>query len=125
MNDKTPQELFERMASKGQGMFKDFSKNESHEMMSQLGNSWNTIMSRAMESPEEWVKTMSGFYQDQFNLWVNMFNPASESAVKPARGDRRFSGDEWEESPVHNYLKQSYLLSSRWMTGMILSLIHI
>jgi len=119
MNEKTPQELFEKMASKGHGMFKDFSKNESHEMMSQLGNSWNTIMSRAMESPEEWVKTMSGFYQDQFNLWVNMFNPASESTVKPARGDRRFSGDEWEESPVHNYLKQSYLLSSRWMTGMI------
>jgi polyhydroxyalkanoate synthase len=119
MNDKTPQELFETMAKKSKGMFKDFSKNESHEMMSQLGNSWNTIMSRAMESPEEWVKTMSGFYQEQFNLWVNMFNPSSESAVQPARGDRRFSGDAWEESPIHNYLKQSYLLSSRWMTNMI------
>ena len=119
MNKRNPQELFEEMAKKGHGMFKDFSKNESKEMMSQFGNSWNTIMTRAMESPEEWVKTMGGFYQDQFNLWTNMFNPNAESALQPDRGDRRFSGDEWEESPVHNYLKQSYLLSSRWLTGMV------
>ena len=119
MDDKTPQELFEKMASRGHTMFKDFSANESKEMMAQFANSWNTIITRAMESPEEWVKTMTGFYQDQFNLWVNMFNPASQPLVKPERGDRRFSGEEWEESPVHNYLKQSYLLSSRWLTGMV------
>ncbi|MEH6503216.1 MAG: class I poly(R)-hydroxyalkanoic acid synthase [Cycloclasticus sp.] len=119
MMDKTPQELFEKMAQKGHGMFKDFSKNESQEMMSQFANSWSTIMTRAMESPDEWVKTVSGFYQEQFNLWLNMFNPEKKSTVQAARGDRRFSGDEWEESPVHNYLKQSYLLSSRWLTGMV------
>ena len=119
MNEKTPQDIFEEMAGKGKHMFKDFSKNESKEMMSQFGNSWNTIMTRAMESPEEWVKTMSGFYQEQFTLWTNMFNQNAESSVQPAKGDRRFSGDEWEQSPVHNYLKQSYLLSSRWLTGMV------
>lgn len=119
MENRTPQELFEKMAEKGHHMFKDFSMNESQEMMSQFGNSWNTIMTRAMESPDEWVKTMSGFYQDQFNLWVNMFNPSASSTVQPERGDRRFSGDEWDESPVHNYIKQSYLLSSRWLTDMV------
>jgi len=119
MNDKTPQELFEQMASKGHKMFKDFSLAESQEMISQFSNSWNTILTRAMESPEEWVQTMSGFYQDQFNLWVNMFNPSGSSSVQPERGDRRFSGPEWEESPVHNYIKQSYLLSSRWLTSMV------
>jgi len=119
MDDKSPQEIFEKMAEKGHNMFKDFSAAESKEMLSQFGNAWNTIVTRAMESPEEWVKTMSGFYQDQFNLWINMFNPASQSTVHPERGDRRFSGDEWEESPVHNYLKQSYLLSSRWLTGLV------
>lgn len=119
MNNKTPQELFEKMAAKGHGMFKDFSKNESQEMMAQFANSWNTIMTRAMESPEEWVKAVSGFYQNQFDIWLNMFNPNSSSSVQPERGDRRFSGVEWEESPVHNYLKQSYLLSSRWLTDLV------
>ena len=119
MDDKTPQEVFEDMAKKGHAMFKDFSLNESKEMMTEFTNSWNTIMTRAMESPEEWIQSMTGLYQQQFNLWVNMFNPSSTSQVHPDKTDRRFSGDEWEESPVHNYLKQSYLLSSRWLTGLI------
>lgn len=119
MNNKTPQELFEKMTTQGHGMFKDFSKNESQEMMAQFANSWNTIMTRAMESPEEWVKAVSGFYQNQFDIWLNMFNPNSASSVQPEQGDRRFSGAEWEESPVHNYIKQSYLLSSRWLTGLV------
>ncbi|OUR68388.1 class I poly(R)-hydroxyalkanoic acid synthase [Cycloclasticus sp. 46_83_sub15_T18] len=119
MDNRNPQELFEDMAKQGHSMFKDFSFHESQEMMSQFGNSWNTIMTRAMESPDEWVKTLSGFYQDQFELWLNMFNPAADSNVQAVGGDRRFVGSEWEESPVHNYLKQSYLLSSRWLTGMV------
>lgn len=119
MNNKTPQELFEKMTAQGHRMFKDFSKNESQEMMAQFANSWNTIMTRAMESPEEWVKAVSGFYQNQFDIWLNMFNPNSASSVQPEQGDRRFSGAEWEESPVHNYIKQSYLLSSRWLTGLV------
>lgn len=119
MNNKTPQELFEKMTAQGHRMFKDFSKNESQEMMAQFANSWNTIMTRAMESPEEWVKAVSGFYQNQFDIWLNMFNPNNASSVQPEQGDRRFSGAEWEESPVHNYIKQSYLLSSRWLTGLV------
>lgn len=119
MNDKTPQELFDSMASKGHNMFKDLSASESKEMMSQFTSSWNTIMTRAMESPEEWVKTMTGFYQEQFSLWLNMFNPSADTSIKPQRGDRRFSAEEWEESPIHNYMKQSYLLSSKWLTGMV------
>ena len=81
MNNKTPQELFEKMTAQGHGMFKDFSKNESQEMMAQFANSWNTIMTRAMESPEEWVKAVSGFYQNQFDIWLNMFNPKDRKSV--------------------------------------------
>ncbi len=119
MEKMDPQALFEKFASKGHHMFKDFSVSESQEMADQFVNSWNTIMKRSMESPEEWLKTITGFYQDQYNLWINMFKLSSEGVVQPVRGDRRFSAPEWEESPLHNYIKQSYLLSSRWLTGMI------
>lgn len=119
MNDKTPQELFENMTSKGHNMFKDLSASESKEMISQFSSSWNTIVTRAMESPDEWVKTMTGFYQEQFGLWMNMFTPGGESPVEAKKGDRRFQAAEWDESPVHNYMKQSYLLTSKWLTGMV------
>jgi polyhydroxyalkanoate synthase len=119
MKEKNPQALFEEFASKGHQMFKDFSVSESQEMVDQFVNSWNTIMTHSMENPEEWVKTITGFYQDQYNLWINMFNPSAGDVAQPVRGDRRFSAPEWEESPLHNYLKQSYLLMSRELTGMI------
>ncbi|MDP6791859.1 MAG: hypothetical protein QGH58_08125, partial [Arenicellales bacterium] len=70
MNETNPQALFEKYAAKGHHLFKDFSLSESQEMASQFTNSWNTIMTRAMDSPEEWAKTITGFYQDQFRLWV-------------------------------------------------------
>ena len=119
MNETNPQALFEKYAAKGHHLFKDFSLSESQEMASQFTNSWNTIMTRAMDSPEEWTKAITGFYQDQFRLWVNMFNPSAEGVDHPVPGGKRFDAPEWDESPLHNYLKQSYLLTSRCLTGMI------
>ena len=119
MDTQNPQDVFDKYTAHGHRLIKDFSLAESQEMMSQFTNSWNTIMTRAMENPEEWIRAVSGFYQSQFQLWCNMFFPSSEPVVEPEPGDRRFAAPEWEKSPVHNYLKQSYLLSSRWLTGLI------
>ena len=102
MKDINPQQLFEEMTAKGHHMFKDFSVNESQEMANEFINSWNTIMTRSMESPEEWLKTITGFYQDQYKLWMNMFNPNAEGVVQPVPGDRRFSAPDWEESPLQS-----------------------
>ena len=119
MNETNPQEIFNKYSAKGHNLIRDFSITESQEMASQFTNAWNTIITRAMESPEDWFKAVTGFYQSQFNLWMNMFNPAASQMVQPEPGDRRFTADEWTESPVHNYLKQSYLLSSRWLNNMV------
>jgi len=119
MSEVEPHKLFEKYAAEGHRMIKDFSIAESQEMISQFTNSWNTIMTRAMENPEEWVATVTGFYQDQFKLWLNLWNPSAQPVVEAAPGDRRFKAQEWDESPLHNYLKQSYLLSSRWLTDMV------
>ena len=119
MNELNPQELFEKFAATGQDLLKDFSRSESQEMTGELLKSWNTIMTHSMESPEQWMQTITGYYQDQFQLWLNMFNPAAEGVVQPVPGDRRFSAPDWEESPLHNYLKQSYLLTSRWLTEQV------
>jgi polyhydroxyalkanoate synthase len=119
MSETTPETLLKKYTEEGHRVFKDFSVSESQEMAMQFANSWNTIMTRAMENPEDWFKSVSGFYHDQFRAWMNMFNPSAEPVVENSPGDRRFASDEWNESPLHNYLKQSYLLSSRWLTGMV------
>ncbi|MET0012132.1 MAG: class I poly(R)-hydroxyalkanoic acid synthase [Sedimenticola sp.] len=119
MNETNPQDIFNKYAQEGHRLYKDFSITESQEMASQFFNSWNTIITRAMESPDEWFKSVSGIYQQQLQLWLNMFSPSATDNIDPEPGDRRFNAEEWEQSPLHNYLKQSYLLSSRWLTGLI------
>lgn len=119
MDNPNPQALFDKFASQGHRIFKDFSVAETQEITGEFVSAWNTIMMRSMESPEEWLKTITGFYQNQFNLWINMFTKSSAAGVEPARGDRRFASSEWQESPLHDYLKQSYLLTSRLLAGMV------
>ena len=119
MSEKNPQELFEKFAEQGQSMLKGFSNTESQDMTNELLKSWNAIMTHSMESPEQWMQTITGYYQDQFQLWINMFNPSAQGVVQPVPGDRRFSSPDWEESPLHNYLKQSYLVTSRWLTDRV------
>ncbi len=119
MKEVNPQKLFENYASHGHRMFKDFSISESQEMISQFANSWNTIMTRAMESPDEWFNTLTGFYQDQFKLWLNLFNPSAEPVVEAAPGDRRFSAGECDQRELHTYPTRRYLLRATRLSDIV------
>ncbi len=55
----------------------------------------------------------------QLQLWNAMLLPKPgaevEPVAKPDPGDRRFASREWRENPYYDYLKQSYLLASRYL----------
>lgn len=45
-------------------------------------------------------------------------NPTPEAFVIPDAKDKRFQHPHWEENPFFNYLKQFYLLNSKWLEQM-------
>ncbi len=45
-----------------------------------------------------------------------------DPVITPNSNDRRFKASEWQEFPVFDYLKQSYLLHSKYMNGLMESL---
>lgn len=55
------------------------------------------------------------------DLWRRMLGRAPGEAVEPVapppRGDRRFSAPEWSESPIHDYLRQAYLINAEFVSG--------
>ncbi len=55
------------------------------------------------------------------DLWRSMLASAPGQAVEPVapvqRGDRRFSAPEWRESPIHDYLRQAYLINAEFVSG--------
>ncbi|MDA0224770.1 MAG: class I poly(R)-hydroxyalkanoic acid synthase [Proteobacteria bacterium] len=61
--------------------------------------------------------------EQQARLWSAMLaggasTPAPDVAP-PVPGDRRFSAKAWRDNPYYDYLRQSYLLSARFVTELV------
>ncbi len=80
----------------------------------------------------ELAKDPSQFLASQMNLWQAHMK-LTEQTVKrlqghdvdkvaqPERGDRRFSDEDWENNPILDHIKQSYLLTSQWALELVSS----
>ena len=70
------------------------------------------------DHPEKFYKAATAYWSEQMELWARMTQRAMGQEVppliEPARGDRRFKDDAWG-NPFFDYLKQSYLLTGRWL----------
>ena len=84
-----------------------------------IGNTFFELFSKMMADPGKVVQAQMSLWQDYMALWQNtasrMMGQETESLVKPARDDRRFKDEAWEDNEVFNYIKQSYLLTSRFI----------
>jgi polyhydroxyalkanoate synthase len=63
-------------------------------------------------------------YQRRFaELWkatlARQRGEAAEPVIAPERGDRRFAAAEWRDNPYYDYLKQSYLLTARYISDLV------
>jgi len=73
-----------------------------------------------MQNPARFAALQSGYVAKQAQLWASMLGgttgaPPAPAVVAPEPGDRRFAAKEWNDNPYFSYLKQSYLLASRFL----------
>lgn len=59
-------------------------------------------------------------WQQHMQLWQQasgqlLGDKAPESVAEPERGDRRFRHPDWDENPLFDFIKQSYLITARWL----------
>jgi len=63
------------------------------------------------------------FFEQQSQLWNSMLLRAKGETVAPVvvaePGDRRFSSPEWQSSPMFDYVRQSYLINSRFIRELV------
>lgn len=59
-------------------------------------------------------------------LWTSMLarkaGEASEPVYPPPKGDKRFGGEEWSVSPIHDYMRQAYLINAHFLSKVTESL---
>src|SRR5688572_4616643 len=75
-------------------------------------------MTSLMKDSARFAALQSGYLAKQAQLWAAMLANRMEPVAVPAAGDRRFSAKEWRDNPYYAYLKQSYLLASRFLTEL-------
>jgi len=77
------------------------------------------MTARLMANPGQMVQAQMTLWQDYMTLWQNttrrMLGQPAQPVVTPSAEDRRFKDAAWDDSYVFDYLKQSYLLTARWM----------
>jgi len=77
---------------------------------------WST---RMMANPAALMQAQFDLWQDYVRLWQTtgqrMLGQETEPVAAPERGDRRFRDPAWNENPIFDFIKQSYLLSARFI----------
>jgi polyhydroxyalkanoate synthase len=88
-----------------------------------IANTFLELTSKMMSDPGKVVKAQMSLWQEYLQLWQNTANRMLGQQVAPVieadKADKRFKDDAWEENDVFNYIKQSYLLTSRWIAQTV------
>ncbi len=88
-----------------------------------IGSAFMEMTSRMMSNPGKMVEAQMSLWQDYMDLWQStarrMMGESSGDLIEPDRDDRRFRDEMWNENEVFDYIKQSYLLSARWIQDVV------
>ena len=88
-----------------------------------IGRAFMEMTARLMADPAQLLKAQIGFWQDTMTLWQNttrrMMGYDTAEVVNAPPGDRRFKDEAWKENEVFDFIKQSYLLSARYIQDTV------
>jgi polyhydroxyalkanoate synthase len=84
---------------------------------SKLTEYWLTDPARALEAQ---TRLFSGY----MSVWANAVQraggePGIEDVARPDKGDKRFQDPEWAQNAFFDFLKQVYLVTSRWAGDLV------
>ena len=88
-----------------------------------VGNAFLEMTAKMMADPAMVMRAQMTLWQDYMTLWQRttqrMMGQEPDPVVLPDKGDRRFKDAAWDENALFDYIKQSYLLSARWMQSTV------
>ncbi len=84
----------------------------------------NNVFEGASRAPEKLLQQQLEHWQRQLQLYHNFVlklcgEEDIEPVIRPRVGDRRFSDDAWNENPLFDFIKQSYLLATECLGSSV------
>ncbi|WP_185982743.1 class I poly(R)-hydroxyalkanoic acid synthase [Aureimonas mangrovi] len=86
--------------------------------LSKVGQYWLSEPGRALEA-------QTYLFAGYLDIWSRSIRRMSgdpqetTEATPPARGDKRFSDEEWQRNPFFDFLRQVYTLTTRWADDLV------
>lgn len=88
-----------------------------------VGRAFYEMTTRLMADPSKLIQAQMSLWQDYMNLWQTtarrMMGQEAEPVIAPAKDDRRFKDAAWQDNQLFDFIKQSYLLTARWMRNTV------
>ena len=81
-----------------------------------------SIMTSLAARPEKLFQAQADLFSRYMDLWSSTSRRAMGEDVAPAPStDKRFRDPAWSENPAFDVMRQSYLVTSEWMNGLVSS----
>lgn len=122
-------EKWEETAEQSQALIEDFYGNVGKSMNMPSGfdesafRAFQDFSKSIASNPLKLAEAQVNFWTKMTGLWTasaaRLAGIETESEIKPPKGDRRFSAEEWEEEVTFDYIKKTYLVISDWVQDVI------
>jgi polyhydroxyalkanoate synthase len=88
-----------------------------------LGMAFMELAAKMLANPARLAEGQMNLWRDYMNLWqssmLRMLGAPSLPVAEPAKGDKRFKDAGWHEHFLFDYVKQSYLITARWLHDQV------
>src|ERR1700742_2300086 len=122
------QTAFKDIAERSQKILADFTERYAADGPQppaplRLTQTFMDFTAKMLADPNRLLQAQMELWGQYMQLWQltaqRMMGQQVEPMAEPAKGDRRFNDPAWKDEVVFDYLKQSYLLTSRWLQGTV------
>jgi polyhydroxyalkanoate synthase len=88
-----------------------------------IGEAFIKMSQQMLANPARLMDAQTELFKSYGDLWQyttrRLLGEKPEPLIKPAPDDRRFADPAWEESSVFEFIKQSYLITAKWMIDTV------
>jgi len=129
MNSEELSQTLVDITEKSQQLVQDFLNREqgahhiSVDDAVHMNSLFQQLATRIMADPMQLAQAQISFWQDYMQLMNNaalrFWGHHQDPVISPGKGDKRFRHEAWEESPIFDFIKQSYLLAADYVHSTV------
>ena len=98
-------------------------KDDISDSLSDVTSTLGKVSEYWLADPERTLQAQTQLFSRYMELWNSsikrMAGEEARDVVAPERGDRRFADPEWNDNPFFDFLKQTYLITSGWVSDLV------